>query len=62
MLQEVATIGPDDTLGSLYFESLFTMGDQAMVESADLVLAGRHKEIVQNEAEASYEGLCRAAE
>jgi methionyl-tRNA formyltransferase len=38
------------------------MGVQAMLEAADLVMAGKHKEIVQNEAAASYEGWCRAAE
>jgi methionyl-tRNA formyltransferase len=62
VLQKETPIGPDDTLGSVYFERLFPMGVQAMLEAADLVVAGKHKEIVQNEAEASYEGWCRAAE
>jgi methionyl-tRNA formyltransferase len=62
ILQKETPIGPDDTLGSLYFERLFPMGVQAMLEAADLVLAGKHKEVVQNEAAASYEGWCRAAE
>jgi methionyl-tRNA formyltransferase len=62
ILQKATPIGPDDTLGSVYFDRLFPMGVQAMVEAADLVAAGKHKETVQNEAEASYEGWCRAAE
>ena len=33
-----------------------------MVEAADLVVAGKHQEIVQDEAQASYEGWCRGAE
>ena len=62
ILQRETTIGPDDTLGSLYFERLFPMGVAAMLEAADLVVAGRHRETVQDEAQASYEGWCRAAE
>jgi methionyl-tRNA formyltransferase len=62
ILQKETPIRPDDTLGSVYFERLFPMGVQAMVEAADLVAAGRHKEVVQDESQASYEGWCRAAE
>jgi methionyl-tRNA formyltransferase len=62
ILQKEAVIGAGDTLGSLYFERLFPMGVAAMLEAADLVLAGKHKEIIQDEAQASYEGWCRAAE
>jgi methionyl-tRNA formyltransferase len=38
------------------------MGVQAMLEAADLVMAGKHKETVQDEAQATYEGWCRTAE
>ena len=38
------------------------MGVQAMLEAADLVVAGKHKEVVQDESQASYEGWCRGAE
>jgi methionyl-tRNA formyltransferase len=38
------------------------MGVEAMLEAADLVVAGRHKEIVQDESQATYEGWCREAE
>jgi methionyl-tRNA formyltransferase len=62
ILQKETPIGPDDTLGSVYFDRLFPLGVQAMVEAADLVAAGRHKETVQDESQASYEGWCRAAE
>jgi len=62
VLQKRTPIGPDDTLGSVYFERLFPMGVQAMLEAADLVVAGTHQEIVQDESQASYEGWCRAAE
>lgn len=62
VLQKKTPIGPDDTLGSVYFDRLFPMGVAAMLEAADLVLAGKHTETAQNEAEASYEGWCRSAE
>ena len=62
VLQKTTPIGPDDTLGSVYFERLFPMGVQAMLEAADLVTAGRHSEIVQDERLASYEGWCKDPE
>src|SRR6266446_2565902 len=62
ILQKETPIGPDDTLGSVYFDRLFPMGVAAMLEAAGLVMAGKHREIVQEEARASYEGWCRAAE
>ena len=62
LLQKKTPIGPDDTLGSVYFDRLFPLGVQAMLEAADLVFAGQHKESPQDESQASYEGWCRAAE
>jgi methionyl-tRNA formyltransferase len=62
ILQKETPIGLDDTLGSIYFERLFPMGVAAMLEAADLVMAGRHTETVQDETQATYEGWCRAAE
>ena len=62
ILQKETPIGPDDTLGSVYFDRLFPMGVQAMLEAADLVMAGKHREVVQDESQASYEGWCRTAE
>src|SRR6059058_4614649 len=62
ILQKETPIGPDDTLGSVYFDRLFPMGVAAMLDAADLVMSGKHGEAVQDEARASYEGWCRAAE
>jgi methionyl-tRNA formyltransferase len=62
ILQKKTPIGPDDTLGTIYFNRLFPMGVEALLEAADLVLAGKHKETVQDESQASYEGWCRSAE
>jgi methionyl-tRNA formyltransferase len=62
ILQKETPISPDDTLGTVYFDRLFPMGVKAMLEAADLVAAGRHRETVQDESQASYEGWCRKAE
>jgi methionyl-tRNA formyltransferase len=62
ILQKETPIAPDDTLGTVYFDRLFPMGVKAMVEAADLVMAGKHRETAQDENQASYEGWCRAAE
>jgi len=62
ILQKETPIGPDDTLASVYFDRLFLMGVKAMLEAADLVVAGKHRETVQDESQASYEGWCRKAE
>ena len=62
ILQKRIAIGPDDTLGSVYFDRLFPMGVEALLEAAELVIAGKHQEIAQDESQASYEGWCRAAE
>ncbi|OGA17517.1 MAG: methionyl-tRNA formyltransferase [Betaproteobacteria bacterium RIFCSPLOWO2_02_FULL_66_14] len=62
ILQKSTHISPDDTLASVYFERLFPMGVEAMLEAADLVSAGRHHEYPQDESQATYEGWCRKAE
>jgi methionyl-tRNA formyltransferase len=62
ILQKETPIGPDDTLGSVYFDRLFPMGVAALLEAADLVVRGGAREVVQDESQASYLGWCRAAE
>jgi methionyl-tRNA formyltransferase len=62
ILQKETPISENDTLGTVYFDRLFPMGVQAMLEAADLVVAGKHQEVVQDESRASYEGWCRANE
>lgn len=58
LLQKKTHIGPDDTLGSVYFDRLFPMGVEAMLESVDLVKAGKAPRIKQDDAQATYEGRC----
>ncbi|MCH7930168.1 MAG: methionyl-tRNA formyltransferase [Proteobacteria bacterium] len=59
LLQKEIAIGPDDTLGSIYFEHLFPMGVAAMIEAVDLVKSGAAPKIAQDETQATYEGWCR---
>src|ERR1700750_2352975 len=58
LLQKKTHISSDDTLGSVYFDRLFPMGVDAMLESVDLVKAGKAPRIKQDEAKATYEGRC----
>jgi methionyl-tRNA formyltransferase len=62
LLQKETPIGPDDTLGSVYFDRLFPMGIAALQEAADLVVRGGGEGRVQDESQASYEGWCRDPE
>ena len=62
ILQKSTPISADDTLGTVYFDRLFPLGVAAMLEAADLVVAGKHKESAQDESQASYEGWCREGE
>jgi methionyl-tRNA formyltransferase len=58
LLQKKTKISADDTLGSVYFDRLFPMGVEAILESIDLVKAGKAPRIAQDHAKASYEGRC----
>jgi methionyl-tRNA formyltransferase len=62
ILQKEVAIGPDDTLGSVYFDKIFPLGVDALLEAADLTVSGRAAETVQDETQASYEGWVREAE
>src|SRR5882757_936048 len=62
ILQKETPIGPDETLGKVYFGRLFPMGIEALTEAADLVVNGRAAFTAQDETCASYEGWCRDPE
>jgi len=62
ILQKETSIGPDETVGKVYFGRLFPMGVAALLEAADLVVSGRAQLTTQDESDASYEGWCREAE
>jgi methionyl-tRNA formyltransferase len=58
LLQKEIQIGPNDTTGALYFNHLFPMGVDAILESIDLVKAGKAPKIPQDEGGATYEPPC----
>src|ERR1700756_1651191 len=58
LLQKKTHIGPDDSLATVYFDRLFPMGVDAMLEAVDLVRAGKAPRIKQDESLATYEGRC----
>src|SRR3954470_3183574 len=60
LLQKKTPISNTDTLGSVYFDRLFPMGVEAMLESVDLVKAGKAPRIKQDESKATYEGRATA--
>jgi len=62
LLQKEADISPDDTAGSLYYNKLFPLGVEAIVESIELIRAGKAPRIPQDESRASYEVLCTVNE
>jgi methionyl-tRNA formyltransferase len=59
LLQRRASIGPDDTAGSLYYSALFSMGVEVVVESVQRIAAGTAPRLPQDESLASYDPLCR---
>lgn len=55
LMQKHCDIGPDETLGDVYFKKLFPMGVDAMIESLDLVKEGTAPRIKQNLEDGTYE-------
>jgi methionyl-tRNA formyltransferase len=61
MLQKTCEIGPDDTIGDVYFKKLFPMGVDAMLEGLDLVKAGVILKHDQRLEDGSYESWFKKA-
>lgn len=62
LLQKEVEIGADDTLGSVYFDKIFPLGVQALLDSVDLIRDGRAPRIPQDHAKATYESWCRKSD
>jgi len=60
LLQKEIDIGPDDTLGTVYFDKVFPLGIKAVLEAVDLVKAGKAPRIKQDETKATYESWCKS--
>ncbi len=58
LLQKEVAIGPRDTAGSLYFDRLFPLGVEAIIESVKLIGEGKAPRIAQDDSIATYEPPC----
>jgi methionyl-tRNA formyltransferase len=58
LIQKKTPISGADTLGTVYFDRLFPMGVEAMMEAVDLIKAGKAPRIKQDQSKATYEGRC----
>ena len=62
IVQKSVPIHEDDTAGSLYYDRLFPLGVQALLEAADKVVSGTARLQPQDSLGAHYEGWLRSAE
>ncbi len=59
LLQRKAAVGPNDTAGSLYYDTLFPLGVTAVLDAVDLAGTPNPPREVQDESQATYDPLCR---
>lgn len=59
LLQKEVDIGPDDTLGDIYFKKIFPLGVNSTLEVLDAFRSGKLVRIQQDESKATYESWCR---
>lgn len=62
LLQKEVDIGPEDTLGTVYFQKIFPLGVEAVLEAVDLIRDGKAPRIPQDNSKATYESWCRKAD
>jgi methionyl-tRNA formyltransferase len=58
LLQKKVAVGPDETTGALYFDKLFPLGVQGVLEAVALVAQGKAPRIPQDHSKASYDPPC----
>ena len=59
LLQKEVEVDPEDTLGSVYFQKIFPLGIEAVLDSIDLVRSGKPPRIKQDESKSTYESWCK---
>jgi methionyl-tRNA formyltransferase len=59
LLQKEVEISSTDAIGSLYYDKLFPLGIEAIMESIDLIHKGRAPRIPQDGSQATYERPCQ---
>jgi methionyl-tRNA formyltransferase len=58
LLRKTCPVGPDDTVGSIYFNRLFPMGVNALSEAVALVAGGKAPRLEQDHSLSTYEPPC----
>ncbi len=59
LLQKEVDIGSDETMGDVYFNKLFPLGVQSMLEAVKMVKEGRAPKVKQDLNQGEYEPPCR---
>jgi len=59
LLQKEVDIGPDDTLGDIYFKKVFPLGVDSTLEVLNAFRSGNLIRTTQDETKATYESWCR---
>jgi methionyl-tRNA formyltransferase len=62
LMQKKVHISPDDTTGTLYFNKLFPIGVESMIDSIKLVISNKAPKIIQDEKKSTYESWCSKKE
>lgn len=62
LLMKEVEIGPDDTLGDVYFKKIFPAGVDSTLEVLDMYRSNNLVRMEQDESKATYESWCRKAE
>ena len=59
LIQRECGIGPDDTLGDIYFKKIFPAAIESVIEVCELFRSGNPPRRQQDESQATYESWCR---
>jgi methionyl-tRNA formyltransferase len=59
VIQKKIPVEPNDTVGSIYFNRLFPLGIESMIEAIELIQNGKAPRLTQDESKATYEPICR---
>ena len=62
LLQREVEIGPDDTLGDVYFKKIFPAAVDSVLEVLDAFRTGNPPRSTQDESRATYESWCKKAD
>jgi methionyl-tRNA formyltransferase len=58
LLQKEVDIGPEETTGEVYFNKLYPLGVEAVLEAVDLIAKGQAPRIAQDHSRGTYDPPC----